>query len=50
MTLKMRARRETLEFSIASGSPTGAVSTAMAVLRDLFLFQEVWLLSLARNT
>jgi hypothetical protein len=49
MTLKMEARKETLEFMIASDSPSGAVSTAMAVLRDVLLFQEVWLLSLARD-
>jgi hypothetical protein len=50
MTLKMGARKETLEFRIASDSPTGAVSTAVAVLRDVLLFQEVWLLSRARDT
>jgi len=50
MTLKMGARRQTLEFRIASDSPTGAVSTAMAVLRDVLLFQEVWLLSRAKKT
>ena len=50
MTLKMGAKKETLEFRIASNSPGGAVSTAMAVLRDVLLFQEVWLLSLAGDT
>jgi hypothetical protein len=47
MTLKMGARKEILEFRIASDLPSGAVSTAMAVLHDVFLFQEVWLLSRA---
>jgi hypothetical protein len=50
MTLKMGARKETIEYRIASISPSGAVSTAMAVLRDVLLFQEVWLLSRVRDT
>ena len=50
MTLRMEARKENLEFRIASDSPTGAVSTAVAVLRDVLLFQEVWLLSRAKDT
>jgi hypothetical protein len=50
MSLKMRARNETVEFQIASDSPAGAISTAMAVIRDVLLFQEVWLLSQARGT
>jgi hypothetical protein len=50
MTLKMRARKGTLEFQIVSDSSSGAVSTAMAVLRDVHLFQEVWLLSRVRDT
>lgn len=50
MTLRMGAREETLEFRITSDSPSGAVSTAIAVLRDALLFQEVWLLSRVRDT
>ncbi len=50
MTLRMGAREGTLEFRITSDSSSGAVSTAMAVLRDVLLFQEVWLLSRARDT
>jgi hypothetical protein len=50
MTLKMGEKKKTLEFQMASDSPSGAVSTAMAVLRDVFLFQEVWLLSRASDT
>ena len=50
MTLRMEARKGTLEFRITSDSPPGAVSTAMAVLRDVLLFQEVWLLSRAWDT
>lgn len=50
MSLKMSAKNETFEFQIASDSPAGAVSTAMAVLRDVLLFQEVWLLSQAGGT
>jgi hypothetical protein len=50
MTLKMGAREKTLEFRITSDSSSGAVSTAIAVLRDALLFQEVWLLSRAGGT
>ncbi|MGD0318986.1 MAG: hypothetical protein ABSB56_04765 [Nitrososphaerales archaeon] len=50
MTLRMRARKETLEFQITSDFPSGVVSTAIAVLRDVLLFQEVWLLSRVRDT
>ncbi len=50
MILKMGARKKTLEFRIASDSPSGAISTAIAVLRDVLLFQEVWLLSRVRDT
>jgi len=50
MTLKMDALNESLEFQIASESPSGALSTAIAVLRDALLFQEVWLLSRAEET
>jgi hypothetical protein len=50
MSLEMEVRKETLEIKIASDSSSGAVSTAMAVLRDVFLFQEVWLLSRAKDT
>ena len=49
MTLRMGARKGTLEFHVASDSLSGAVSTAIAVLRDVLLFQEVWLLSRARD-
>jgi hypothetical protein len=50
MTLELGVRSETLEFRIASDSPSRTVSTAMAVLQDVLLFQEVWLLSRARDT
>jgi hypothetical protein len=50
MTLKMGTRKEVVAFRITSDSPTGAVLTAAAVLRDVLLFQEVWLLSRAKGT
>ena len=34
-----------LRYRIVSDSPSSAVSTALALLRDVSLFQEVWLLS-----
>jgi len=34
-----------LEFVVSAGSPSGSLSTILAVLRDITLFQEVWLLS-----
>ncbi|MGD0395573.1 MAG: hypothetical protein ABSB26_01515 [Nitrososphaerales archaeon] len=50
MTLRMRVKEGTLQFLIASDSQSGAISTAIAVLRDVLLFQEVWLLSRVRDT
>lgn len=45
--LKLSVSRGTrlLAYRVDSGSPTSAVSTALALLRDIVLFQEVWLLS-----
>lgn len=34
-----------LEFKVGADSPQTAVSTALAILRDVRLFEEVWLLS-----
>jgi hypothetical protein len=50
MILKMGAKKKTLEFRMASDFSLAAISTAMAVLRDVLLFQEVWLLSRVRDT
>jgi len=49
MTLKMERRGNSLECLMEADSPSGGVSTAMAILRDALLFQEVWLLSRARS-
>jgi len=45
MLLSMTARGTVLEFVISSGSPSASLSTVLALLRDIILFQEVWLLS-----
>ena len=37
--------RKSLRFRAESDSASTAVSTALALLRDIALFQEVWLLS-----
>lgn len=42
MSLKMEARKKALKFEMASDFPV-AVSTAIAVLKDVLLFQEIWL-------
>ena len=39
------AHGRTLNITIAAGSAATAFSTALAFLRDVSLFQEVWLLS-----
>ena len=38
-----------LSFEIKSGSASQALSTSLAVLQDISLFQEIWLLSTARD-
>jgi len=45
MLLSMTARGRALEFDVSSGSPSTSISTVLALLRDITLFQEVWLLS-----
>ena len=45
MSLKMRSNDGNLEFHFDSDSPQGALTTAIAILRDANLSQEVWLLS-----
>ena len=49
MSLKMEARNEVLQFRISS-EPSVAVLTAIAILQDVRLFQEVWLLSRGSET
>lgn len=43
--LSMEGRGSRLEFTVASASPSAALSIILAILRDVTLFQEVWLLS-----
>jgi len=45
MLLSMSTRGKELELVISAGSPTATLSTILALLRDITLFQEVWLLS-----
>lgn len=45
----MKARQKTLRFDVFSESPPSALSTVMAVLRDVTLFEQVWLLSRAQG-
>ena len=49
MKLSMVGAGRGLGFKIESGSPTSALSTALAILRDVTLFQEVWLLSQSKD-
>ncbi|MDE1853105.1 MAG: hypothetical protein KGI38_05065 [Thaumarchaeota archaeon] len=49
MKLSMAGAGRGLEFKIESGSPTSVLSTALAILRDVALFQEVWLLSQSKD-
>ena len=45
MLLSMSTREKVLEVAVSSGSPSASLSTVLALLRDITLFQEVWLLS-----
>ena len=45
MLLSMTTRGKVLELVISAGSPSASLSTVLALLRDVTLFQEVWLLS-----
>jgi len=49
MLLSTKARGKTLEFEVTSGSLSATLSTILALLRDITLFQEVWLLSSQRG-
>ena len=50
LKIVMNAKQETVRFDISSESPSSALSTAMAVLRDASLFEQVWLLSRANGS
>jgi hypothetical protein len=43
--LRMRGDKKEIVFSAESESPSTAISTALALLKDITLFQEIWLLS-----
>ncbi len=45
MLLSMETQGKSIEFEVSSGSPSATLSTVLALLRDVTLFQEVWLLS-----
>jgi len=45
LRISMRGKGSVMEFVVDSDSPSSAISTALAFLRDTSLFQEVWLLS-----
>ena len=45
MLLSMTARGRVLELEVSSSAPSAALSAILALLRDITLFQEVWLLS-----
>ncbi len=45
LRLSMTARGPEITCVVESASPSTAVSTVLALLRDVSLFQEVWLLS-----
>ena len=45
MLLSMSTKGRELELVVSAGSPSMSLSTILALLRDITLFQEVWLLS-----
>ena len=49
LKLGLTGEGETLRLTVESGSPSSTISTALAVLRDAALFQEIWLLSRTRR-
>jgi hypothetical protein len=49
LSLSVGGKGHTLELDVKSASPSTAISTALALLRDVALFEEVWLLSRAKH-
>lgn len=49
MRFSMRGAGRSLKFVMSSETASTAMSTAVALLRDVSLFQEVWLLSRDRD-
>jgi hypothetical protein len=45
LSLTSRGEGKALELSVESDSSSTCISTALALLNDIALFQEVWLLS-----
>jgi hypothetical protein len=45
MLLSMATRGRVLQLVISASSPSASLSTILALLRDITLFQQVWLLS-----
>ena len=49
LSLSMKAQEKSVIFDIASESPSSVLSTVMAILQDVSLFEQVWLLSRAQG-
>ena len=49
LRLSMAGRGSRMEVEIESDSPGTTLSTVLAILRDIRLFQEVWLLSRGKD-
>jgi hypothetical protein len=49
MRFSSKRKGTSLEFVVRSESPSSAISTAISLLRDISLYQEVWLLSQAKD-
>jgi hypothetical protein len=45
LEISMVGEGRVLQFSVRSETPSTVISTVVALLRDVALFQEVWLLS-----
>jgi hypothetical protein len=49
LALSMSSKEGMVSFDLDSESPSTALSTTMAILRDVSLFEQVWLLSRAHD-
>ncbi|MDG7008196.1 MAG: hypothetical protein JRN06_08120 [Nitrososphaerota archaeon] len=49
LRLTMAGAGRSLRCRVESDSPSAAISTTLALMRDIALFQEVWLLSRTRR-
>lgn len=50
LSFTMTGSGREVAFDVESSSPSTAIATCLAVLRDVSLFQEVWLLSRAADS